>query len=301
MPRVLSILLGSTWLVASDTSSWLSSQPTSALLILGGVSVVGGAIWLARRGNSVSESFQGAWLASGSVLALLPLAATEPSRRILGIAALGVSGALALLVVKAVRAIRIAHSLTAVWLILAVGLIGYVHIVAAAVETRRLSRQAVEDETWSLDRFSIIRARDGSPDTTLVVRANYPDTVLWTPFALREHAPKRWRVLSQTFEQTVAIRNSSTSLDVIEEVGPLFSLGPADMFRTIPFAAGDVVDVAGMRATVLRVDPEGRPKAVRYEFDKDLDNHGVSWISEGTSGFGDVVPPAVGIGVRLAP
>lgn len=99
----------------------------------------------------------------------------------------------------------------------------------------------------------------------------------------------------------MAIRNSPTSIDVFEEDGPLLLLGPQDMFRTIPFAAGYVVDVAGMRATVVRVDPKGQPTAVHYQFDQNLDSPEVAWISEGRSGFSEVVPPPVGIGVRLAP
>ncbi len=166
--------------------------------------------------------------------------------------------------------------------VIAVAMIGYVHLIAAPFEARRLSLQAVEEEIRSVAGFSMVRRPDGPPDTTLVLRANYPPTVLWTPFLLRGDAPNHWRVLSQTFEQTVAIRTSASSIEVSEEEGPLFPLGPTDFFRTIPFKVGDVVEVLGLNATVLRVDEEGRPKAVRYEVDhRSLDSPDIAWISEG--------------------
>jgi hypothetical protein len=137
-------------------------------------------------------------------------------------------------------------------------------------------------------------------DTTLVLRANYSTTVHWVPFLLRDNAPNHWCVLSQTYEQTVAVRTSPSSVDVREDVGALFPLGPTDFFRTIPFKVGDVVEVSGMRASVLEVDDVGRPLAVHYEFNRDLDSSDVKWISADRSGFSDVSPPPVGIGVRLA-
>ena len=120
-------------------------------------------------------------------------------------------------------------------------------------------------------------------------------------FGCANNAPNHWRVLSQTFEQTVAIRTSPSSIEVSEEEGPLFPLGPADFFRTIPFKVGDVVEVDGMRASVLGVDDVGRPLALHYEFNRDLDSADVKWISAGRDGFSDVIPPPVGIKVRLAP
>lgn len=99
----------------------------------------------------------------------------------------------------------------------------------------------------------------------------------------------------------MAIRRSPRSIEVATEKVPLFPLGPTGIVRTVPVSVGDVVQIPGLRATVLRVDEAGAPMTVRYDFDHDLDGSGVAWIAEGQSGFVDVVPPPVGIGVRLAP
>jgi hypothetical protein len=215
------------------------------------------------------------------------------------VAAIGVSGAIGVLLEKAVR--HVGQPLRHAALLGVAAVAAFIHLAAAPFQTRGLSQGAVEDQVENLARFSTVPSRARSVDTTLVVRANYGLTVLSAPYLLREEAPKHWWVLSHTFAQTVAIRTSPRSIEVFQENVPLFPIGPTGIVRTVPFAAGDVVQIPGLRATVLRVDEGGRPMAVRYEFDRDLDESDVAWISESRSGFVDVAPPAVGIGVRLAP
>jgi hypothetical protein len=142
--------------------------------------------------------------------------------------------------------------------------------------------------------------RAHSIDTALVVRASNGLTALSAPFVLREAAPKHWLVLSHTFGEVAAIRTSASSVDLVQENAALFPLGPTGIVRTTPFRVGDVVETAALRATVLRVDEAGRPLAVHYEFNRDLDSSDIAWISEGRSGFSYVIPPPVGIGVRLS-
>lgn len=233
------------------------------------------------------------------MIGLLPLATTEPSRRLLGVAAIGVSGTVGVLLANAARRAEPPGRRAAA--IGAAAVIAFIHVVVAPFQTRQLSLDSVEDTIAHLARFSTVPRRARSTDTALVVRANYGLTVLSAPFLLREEAPAHWWVLSHTFVQTVAIRTSPRSIEVATENVPLFPLGPTGIVRTTPFSAGDIVQLRGLRATVLRVDDGGRPMAVRYEFDRDLDSAEVAWIAEGRSGFVDVAPPAVGIGVRLAP
>jgi hypothetical protein len=299
LPRTFSALFASSWLGADVTSPWLASQFFQTTLVLGAGALLVGTVWNVRPRPSEPMSGGGQWLACGSVIALLPLVATEPSRRVLGVVALGVSGAVGVLLAKGTRAIRRPFHLS-----LVVGLaatVGIVHLGIASFQTRRISFDEVESQIENLARFDTVPSRARSVDTVLVVRANFGLTVLSAPFILREEAPKHWVVLSHTFEQTAAIRTSVSSVEVVQENTALLPLGPTGIIRTAPFWAGDVVETAALRATVLRVDGSGRPLAVRYEFNRNLDGSDVAWISEGRSGFSDVVPPPVGIGVRLAP
>ena len=299
LPRTFSTLFASAWLGADVTAPWLSSPFVQAILTLGATALVVGTVWRARRERSTGMPSAGWWLACGSVLALLPLAATEPSRRRLGVAGRGVSGAVGVLLAKGTHSIRRPVRLPLLLGLAAV--VGLIHLVMAPFQSRRLSFDAVEEQVQNLARFETVPGRARSVDTALVVRANYGLTVLSAPFILREQAPKHWLVLSHTFEQAAAIRTSPSSLEVVQENAPLFPIGPTGIVRTTPFNAGDVVETTAVRATVLRVDDIGRPLAVRYELNRDLESPDVAWISEGRSGFSDVVPPPVGIGVRLAP
>jgi hypothetical protein len=301
LPRATSVLIASSWVAIDESSALLTSRPFSAALIVGGAIIVAASSWAMRRRDLlVDAGGAAAWLACGSVLALLPLAATEPSRRILGIAALGVSGVLGILIERGREGLARQPRPTAFIDLGAVLLLGYVHFIAAPSETRRISREAVDATSGSITRFASLRGASHA-EMGVVVRANHPPTLLWTPFMLRADAPEQWRVLSQTFERTTVIRTSPSALEVAAENGPLFAVGPTELLRTTPFNVGTVVQVPGLRATVLRVDEEGQPKAVRYDVDRDLDGRSIVWISEGQTGFREAHPPPVGFGMRLDP
>jgi hypothetical protein len=299
LPRTLAALLASAWLNAQVNAPWLASGATQATLIVAAGVLAVGTVWAVRRQRTPSFPVGAAWLACGSVIGLFPLAATEPTRRLLGIAVLGIGGALGVLLDAGVRRLR--------WPLKPSSLLGLaalatlIHVVVAPLQTRGISVAEVDDDIRSLARFKTVPQRARSIDTVLVVRANNGLTALSAPFVLDDSAPNHWLVLSHTFDQTAAIRTSPSSLQVVQDKAPLFPLGPLGLIRTTPFREGDVVQTAALRATVLKVDDAGRPLAVQYEFNRDLDGPGVVWISEGRSGFSEVIPPPVGIGVRLAP
>ena len=299
LPRTLSALLASAWLGVDVFAPWLTSRILQATLIVGAGFLVIGTAWTARRQRSSAMTFSGSWLTCGSVLALFPLVGTEPGPRLLGVAALGISGTVGILLEKGIRRIRLRVRPSLVAGVAA--LAAFIHLVAAPLQTRRLSFDEVENEIQSLARFATMPQRVRSVDTALVVRSNFGLTAYSAPFVLREDAPRHWLVLSHTFEETAAIRTSASSVDVVQETTPLFPLGVTGIVRAAPFRAGDVVETTALRAEVLKVDEAGRPLAVHYEFNRDLDGADIAWISEGRSGFSDVIPPPVGIGVRLAP
>jgi hypothetical protein len=157
----------------------------------------------------------------------------------------------------------------------------FIHVVSAPFQTRGLSRDAVEETIEHLARFSTVPGRARSVDTALVIRANFGLTVLSAPYLLRDEAPKHWRVLSHTFDQTAAIRTSPRSIEVVQEKVPLFPIGPTGIVRTTPFTAETLWRFRVCARPCLRVDEGGRPMAVRYEFDRDLDSSDVAWIAEG--------------------
>jgi hypothetical protein len=70
--------------------------------------------------------------------------------------------------------------------------------------------------------------------------------------------------------------------------------------RTVPFHAGDVVELAGMTATVETITADGRPERVRFDFDRDLSDPSLVWVRWGRTGFVPAPPPAVGEKEKLA-
>ncbi len=299
LPRVLSVLIAASWLGVDVISPWLAFRAFRATLVLGAGVLAVCSVGTAQRRRSVVDPGGGAWLACGSVLALLPLAATEPSQRLLGVSAIGVSAVVSVLLANGIR--RIGSPLRQAALIGVAAAAAFIHLAAAPFQTRRLSLETVEDMIENLARFDTVPRDARSIDTTLVLRASGGLPVLSAPYLLREESPRHWRVLSHTFEQTTAVRISARSIEVTNDSVPLFPIGRNGIVRATPFSVGNVTQIAGMRATVLRVDEMGSPLAVRYEFDRDLDSSELAWISEGRAGFVDVVPPPVGFGVRLAP
>jgi hypothetical protein len=292
LPRTLSAQVASAWLGVNVTAVEPASHVLQVVLIGAAGLLLVATSWTAVRHPTRATTFGGSWLACGSVLALLPLAATEPARRLLGFAALGTSGAVGVLLEEGLRRSRAPFRPS-----LVVGLAaaaGVIHLLVAPVQTQRLSSDEIEDQIRNLTRFTTVPQRARSVDTALVVSTTYGLIALSAPFVLRADAPKDWLVLSHTFEQTAAIRTSVSSVDFVQENTALFRLGATGLVRTEPFKVGDTVETAALRAEMLRVDQAGRPLAVHHEFSRNLDSSDVAWISEDRSGFSDVVPPPVG-------
>ena len=62
---------------------------------------------------------------------------------------------------------------------------------------------------------------------------------------------------------------------------------------------GQVFELPGMRATVLSVLPDGRPRSARFEFENNLE--ALRWIHETTGGYAEVTPPELGFGAPFDP
>jgi|GEM_PF-5260996 len=135
----------------------------------------------------------------------------------------------------------------------------------------------------------------------MLVRAELPPSVFWTPFLFKNHSPVRWFVVGQHGGAVVVVRTGPRSIDVLREGGPLMPCGPEDVVNTKGIPAGAVVEFPGLRATILSTEGNECPSHVAFDLDRDLDAGTVLWVVEGPGGFQHVTPPGVGVGVRLAP
>jgi hypothetical protein len=56
-----------------------------------------------------------------------------------------------------------------------------------------------------------------------------------------------------------------------------------------------------MRVTVMQVDDAGLPRRIRFEFDRDLDDPSMLWVTEGGDGFRLEKMAAKGYGEPILP
>jgi hypothetical protein len=248
------------------------------------------------------------WLLLGSLLALTPVLAVIPSPRLLGASMLGVSVAVALLLEhawwppeaarepEAGRAGRGTERTT-----LAALLLGFAHLVhgpgTAWLTARNYQQRAAafEDHAGEL-RARLDRPRDAE---LMVVRGTTGSFFL--PFAMGD-LPARWRLLSETGHALV-LRRGPRALEMV--VPPSQGVFPTvgNLFRDDRerLAAGTVVDLPGLRATVLEVGAEG-PRRVRFDLDRNLEDGPMAWISEDHNGaFPEAALPKEGFGKPFDP
>jgi hypothetical protein len=302
-PRRLAILLGSAWLGVDDTwtaSSWW------ALTLLGVGTVAVLAVPLARvvRGLESDERRRATWLLAGSVLSLAPVLSVEASNRLLGVAMIGVSALVGLLLDRAwfpaaAEPRRGAAEMTG----LVALLLGFAHFVRGPVDTCLLMKNTIQAAGTYADRIGWLRAHaESSKSTVMVVRGESAETVLWAPMILGDAAPERWRVLTFGSGRSLLLRTGDNTLEMVASDKPLFHVGPDDLFRSFDaLRPGDSVALPGMRATVLQTDSNEMPKRVRFEMERNLDDASYAWITESEDGFREEKLPPKGYGEPVLP
>ncbi len=302
-PRRLATLLLDTWLdeVYVPGALW-------ALLGLAVVLVV--LLWVPIRrtfaGLDASRRQAGKWLLLGSSLALLPLLAVLPSARLVGVGVLGVAPLVALVLERAwFPAKEEPRRGAAEWTGIVAVLLGFAHLVEAPVTSFVAAWDIRHDAVQFADHARWLQHRVADPEKVDVIlpRATWL-TVLYGALVMNPGGkpPAHWRVLALT-GHVLAIRRDAHTLDVIAaKHHEVFPEGRDDLFRSddAPLRVGDQVTLPGMRATILR-SSQGRPPAVRFTFDRDLDDPSMLWVVESESGYHDAPPPAPGFGEPFNP
>jgi hypothetical protein len=297
-------LLASAWFGLDDV--YWASASDSALILLGLATTAALAVplWRVLRSLQDDERSRATWMLVGSALALVPVLAAEPSIRVLGVSMVGVSGLVGLILDRAwLRREPEPFPTTFALATIVTLALGIAHFVRGPIDTVLATQRFTEAATAFNERVAWLRDHlNREKSTAIVLRAETPSAIFWTPFMLRNAAPARWRVLSFRAGTTLAIRTGPRSLELIAQERPLFPIGPYDLFRDVgELRAGDVLDVAGMHATILALDSDQMPSRLRFDFDRDLDDPSVQCVSERLTGFEEVMMPPVGIGVRLVP
>ncbi len=281
-PRSLLVLWADAW-TAVDASSW----PWVALAALAIVIVALGFFGPTR------------WLVLGSLLAALPLLATEPAQRLTGPLLVGVAATLGSIVDRAMTRPFRAHLAFAAFAALVF------HVAIAARTSWRESvaihelGQNAKSRAASLDA----RLRDHDAGTVVVALGSWESAFFGLVLASPE-TPRTipWRVLV-TARHALLLRVDARTVDVVVPNGQgFFPLGADDVFRREddPLRTGDVREVPGMRVEVLSDGSTNAPR-VRFTFDRALDDESFEWLSEKRDAYRPISPPAVGFGLPLSP
>jgi hypothetical protein len=274
------------------------------LLVLG----VGGGVtwWLARRWLTEEERRAVRWMALGSLGALVPLAAILPSTRALALAALGPAVFVGSVGVAAGRAVQARGPGMAAWVRtgvlagIAAGL--FVQHVIVDAGWARAQIAGIASTGRSYQRFVAGPGMDGVEiEGKHVVVIGSPGLVtglhsLWITHLFGRPMPATWHVLQIGERRLLVRRVDARTLEVSTVGGVMHDQPQETLFRPLSEAlhAGDEIDAGRFRATVVGERKEGGVVAVRFVFDRPLEDSELAFLVGGPEGLGRFELPAIG-------
>ena len=260
-------------------------------------------LWLARP--LLRESALARFFALGMLLAALPVCSTFPADRLLTFVGIGGMGLVACLIDHllgaASRALAPAHRR----LSLATGvLLVMVHVVLSPPALALRARSMV-----SVERL-VRRSDDSLPrgpsvrDKTVVV-VNSPGDPFFGYLQIAresrgEPRPRHLRWLATGLTAVQLTRLDARSLRVAPEGGFLqFTVDQMLRDAEHGFRAGERVRLSGVSFVIERLNAQGRPAAVRAEFDRPLEDPSLLWYRWSGLGLTPYALPRVGESVTL--
>jgi hypothetical protein len=304
LPHRLGMLVCMAWFGLDEIWLALASNWAIVALIVTGAAFLAVPFARAFRGLEGRARQDATWLFLGSFLSLAPMLAVEPSARLLGIAVIGVSAVIALILDRAwfppTPEPRRGVAELAGWV--AIG-VAFLHLVRGPFTTWLGTRATTDVATAIARRMSWAREHAAGRLTIVVLRADFLTTAIFAPCMLGDGRAVRWRVLSYEAGRVLLLRSADRSLEFIAGLHPIFPMGPREVFRDFDHSlhAGDTVEVEGMKATVLQLDRDEMPHHVRFDFDRSLDDPSFLWLKETAEGFEEQPLPRVGYGEPVVP
>jgi uncharacterized membrane protein YdcZ (DUF606 family) len=305
-PRALGTLLASLWCCVDEAWSTTASPEILAAAVAALALLLATAIHAACRRLDRVKRDHALWLLIGSLLALLPVLPARASTRFLGVAALGASAVVGIIIEAAwtdrrrlgqsnQRSVRGVPALGVIGSVIALGLT-YAYGIESAQESHEFASSGAAAEEAFDRSLDFIRARGEERASTLVVlRGITPPTALTIPFMLHDAAPERFRALTETTGRITVARPGPTVLVITPVDGnSLLRYGTTDPTRAKGMHVDDAFSVPGMRVTVLAVSSDQEPLALRFDFERDLNDPSFHWLIEGANGFRDATIPPVG-------
>jgi len=297
LPRRFTVLFATAW-AGIDDRIWVEEAGWKLGVLLAATVAVlvtpVRSLLLELEGNARRRAL---WLLAGSVLALAPVIAVGASVRLLEIPMLGVSAGVALILEHAwFPRRRLPRHGAAEWTALIALLLAFVHMVRAPLdswlthrELRRIATNFEHEMAWLHDRAE-------GKSTVIILRANWFQTLFVAPLMLDGTTPVR--DLSFQSGRFLLLRTGPNSIELVSGKDALFPVGADDLVRNpdVPLIEGDTAEISGMRATILALRDDGKPRRLRFEFDRNLDDPSLLWVVEKGANFEEQKLPQPGFG-----
>jgi hypothetical protein len=246
----------------------LAQVIVGCLAALGLLGVLG-FLW-PRLEDSIRRGLR--WLLAGSALSLVPVAAVFPSDRMLLVPGIGLTAALATVLVQAFRSWRARRR----WLLIGVGgFLAVVHLLLAPLITIGMQTLLIRHGRQSLELAASPVVTDAGGKETILVFA--PDHVVgvYLPVMIGHlggPAPNSWRPLSIAPYDHWLRRPGPRTLELeVEEGGVMLRSVFEALYRNPKnrLVPGTTVNRGLLRAEILAANDRG-PTRVAFHFDRDL-------------------------------
>jgi hypothetical protein len=303
MVRVPMLMMGQFGYPPADIATFVND---AGELIIAGIAVavlapIAWMIWPLLRARRVARF----WLA-GLLLSSVPLCAAFASNRQLlfvGIGAFGLVGQfLSWAAHRRFRAGLSRGRRFARFALVAATVI--VHFVAAPVVLALFARWPIgPPEMWqAMTEMPQITRADASRDVIVVghpIAANLMETLTGRAVDGRP-LPRSAAVLAPSSTPLTVGRVDERTLVISGDDG-FFADEVSRLLYSMkhPPVAGETIELAAVRVTVTSSMPDGRPRAVRYDFHVPLEDASLHWLTWRNGSFEPWTPPAVGRKVVL--
>jgi hypothetical protein len=243
------------------------------------------------------------FFATGMLVSLLPVCATWPDDRLLLFSGFGAFGLIATFLSRAYAVVRPGPRFSARAV---AGLMVLIHVILAplllplrARTVGLLLHEYIENGARSLPV---------SPAPTYIV-VNAPDPLI-AGISAAAHYYADPKPVTQSLRQLSTVTEGEEMLERIDDhtivmtaTQGVFHDPFSQVFRSpsMPFHAGDVMTVKGMRVEILEVGAEGLPRRIQFHFDAPLDDPSMVWITWVKQGFVPFKPPGRGEKVPVPP
>ena len=296
-PERLVTLLADGWL-SVDSTAWTAAWMRVALFVIVAVAVSCGVIAFRRAFAAQADTAREnvTWMLAGSLGSLVPVLAVVPSTRLLGVAMVGVSMCVAVVLdfawwqEKELAGMR--RGVTALCAVF-LGFSHFIHGPGTTWLKARSLRDDARELAWKAGNIAGALP-PGAPARVGIVRGSAG--MFFAPFALPGgQVPARWNFLAQGGHVLTQRRDEYTLEVATPKHRGLYPEGDLNLYRSEDerLAVGSEVRVPGLRATILELQ-DGRPSKVRFTFDVPLEE--LTWFTEQRNGVRVVAVPEPGFG-----